>query len=72
MGALARTRYANAYVRELSKEEGKEKKQKKKKRAYEEREVAYVPRRKPVGNCADRNADADKGNPYDRLWYGYL
>lgn len=30
--------------------------------------MAYVPRRKLVGNCASRNADADTGNPYDRLW----
>lgn len=30
--------------------------------------MAYVPRRKLVGNCASRNADADTGNPYERLW----
>lgn len=56
------------YVRKLSKEQGEKKEASIRGGREREREVAYVPRRKLVGNCASRNADADTGNPYDRLW----
>lgn len=50
----------------------KERKREKDGRMRHEERSSVCTRRKPVGNRASRNADADKGNPYDRLWYGYL
>jgi len=53
---------------QLSREEKKKREREEKRR---ERSGVRTPR-KPVGNRASRNADADKGNPYDRLRCGYL
>lgn len=50
---------------------GEEERGKKKKKRFRGRLLRYA--KETVGNRASRNADADKGNPYDRFWCaGYL
>lgn len=51
---------------------GEERRKKKKKKRFP-RQTSPVREKETVGNRASRNADADKGNPYDRFWCaGYL
>lgn len=70
--ARPRAQYANHARTVVEREERRGKEGKKKRITRHEERSSVRTRGKPVGNRASRNADADKGNPYDRLRYGYL
>lgn len=71
--ARARARVYHYRKKDWEREKVGEERRKKKKKKRFPRQTSPVREKETVGNRASRNADADKGNPYDRFWCaGYL